>query len=299
MLDQVPQVFTIRKFPRPGHSKDIRIFVLGDQPQGLVGGKTRISDHHDLPRPCWGHKIFQHLSKKDVLMPFAMGVNRGESHGDTKTAPTHNEQAHLKTKRLRIMLTVARRMPQGMLPTALVFQCALPDEIQHSIGGRRERSEWGRRQGTHYGRRIPLARPKHAQRRPIFQRGRQRRMEPLERPFARIANQGHDQPTADQKVSCLGTAKMLLERVQRLIDFAGDACGTPHVSRSCAFWDVGYIQNTQERFVFQGFLRDTAPSGGCSPVTSEQVRCVMPSFHSRSESKHFVVDFQLGNNKRL
>src|SRR4030095_12767411 len=156
MLDQVPQVFTIRKFPRPGHSKDIRIFVLGDQPQGLVGGKTRISDHHDLPRPCWGHKILQHLSKKDVLMPFDMGVNRGESHGDTITAPTHNEQDHLKPKRIRIMLTVARRMPQGMLPTALVFQCALPDEIQHSIGGRRERSEWGRRQGTHYGRRIPL-----------------------------------------------------------------------------------------------------------------------------------------------
>jgi hypothetical protein len=41
------------------------------------------------------------------------------------------------------------------------------------------------------------------------------------------------------------------------------------VSRSCAFWDVGYIQNTQERFVVQGFLRDTLPSEGCSPVTSE------------------------------
>jgi len=43
------------------------------------------------------------------------------------------------------------------------------------------------------------------------------------------------------------------------------------VSRSCAFWDVGYIQNTQERFVFQGFLRDAPPAAGCSPVTSEYI----------------------------
>src|SRR5207247_4535497 len=174
-------------------------------------------------------------------------------------------------KRICVMLTVPRRMPQGMFPATLGFQRARPDEIQCPIGGRRERPECGRRQVTLHGRRIPWARPKHPQRRPIFQRGRQVRVEALERPFARIANQCHDQPTADQQVSCLDTAKMLLERVQRLIYFAWDACGTPHVSRSCAFWDVGYIQNTQERFVFQGFLRDAPPAAGCSPVTSETV----------------------------
>ena len=202
-------------------------------------------------------------------MPCEGWGNRGEGHWDTPTAPTRHAQDHLTTTRLRIMLTVARRMPQGMLPAARVLPCALSDERPNPIGGRRERPACGRRQGTHHGLRIPWARPHHPQRRPILQRGRQGRLAPRERPFARIAHQRHDQPTADQKVSCLGTATMLLERVQRLLSFAWDACGTPPVSRSCAFWDVGSIQNTQERFVFQGFLRETPPSGGCSPVTSE------------------------------
>src|SRR5713101_289486 len=170
------------------------------------------------------------------------------------------------------MLTMTCRMPQGMLPAALVFQRAISDEREDAIGGRRECPERGRRQVTHHRFRVPLVRTEHPQGCPIVEGGRQIRREPLERAFARIANQCHQQPTKDQKVLCLGAAKMPLERVEHLIYFAWDACATPHVSRSCAFWDVGYIQNTQERFVFQGFLRGTPPSGGCSPVTSESIR---------------------------
>ena len=70
-------------------------------------------------------------------------VNRGEGDWDTKTAPTRDEQDHLKPKRIGIMLTVARRMAQGMFPPALVFQRAIPDQIEDPIGGRRERPECG------------------------------------------------------------------------------------------------------------------------------------------------------------
>jgi len=113
-------------------------------------------------------------------MPFDVRVNRGEGHWDTHTAPTRNEQDHLKPKRIRIMLTVARRMPQGMFPPALVSQRAIPDEIEDAISRRRKRTERGGRHCAHHGLRIPLARPHHPQRRPIFQRGRQVRLEPLE-----------------------------------------------------------------------------------------------------------------------
>ena len=176
-------------------------------------------------------------------MPFDMRVNRGESHWDTQTAPTRNEQDHLKPKRIRIMLTVARRMPQGMFPTALVSQRAIPDEIQHAISRRRKRRSVAVAMvhttacASHW--------PDRSIRNVVqyFSVDGRYDWSPLSL-FARIANQRYNQPTADQKVPCLGTAKMLLERVQRLIYFAWDACGTPHVSCSCAFWDVGYIQNT-------------------------------------------------------
>ncbi len=49
----------------------------------------------------------------------------------------------------------------------------------------------------------------------------------------------------------------------------GNADGTPHVSRSSVFWDVGCIQNKQERFFFQAFLGDPPAAEVCSPVTFE------------------------------
>jgi hypothetical protein len=42
MLHKVTQMFAIRKFPRSGHRKDVRILLLGDQAQSLIGGKTGI-----------------------------------------------------------------------------------------------------------------------------------------------------------------------------------------------------------------------------------------------------------------
>ena len=78
-------------------------------------------------------------------------------------------------------------------------------------------------------------------------------MEPLERAFAWIADHGYQQLIEDQKVLRLDAAKVPLERVEHLVYFARNACGTPHVLRSSVFWDVGCIQNTQERFFFQAF----------------------------------------------
>ena len=65
----------------------------------------------------------------------------------------------------------------------------------------------------------------------------------------------HQQPAEDPTVLGLDTTEMPLEWVEYLIYLARDACATPHVSRSCRFWDVGDIQNTQKHFFFQGFSR--------------------------------------------
>src|SRR4029453_13532393 len=58
---------------------------------------------------------------------------------------------------------------------------------------------------------------------------------------------------------------MPLEWVQYLVYCAWAACGPPHVSRSWVLRDVGYIQNTQERFFFQAFLRGISRSIGYHP----------------------------------
>ena len=220
---------------------------FGDQVQGGVGGKTGIGDHHDLLHPGWRDKVLEPLPQEDILMPFDGRVNRGEGHWDTQPAPTRHEQDHLKPQRVRSMRTVARRMAQGMLPAALGFQCTLPDERENAVGRRRQRAERGCRHLAYHRLRIPLSRPDHAQGGPVCERRGQVRGEPLERAFAWVADQGHQQPTADQKVLRLGTAKVPLERVEHLGYLAWDACATPHGSRSCVSWDVGYIQNTQER----------------------------------------------------
>ena len=145
------------------------------------------------------------------------------------------------------MLAVARRMPQGMFAASLVFQRAIPDEREDAISRRRERTERGRRHVTHHRLRIPWSRTDHLHGRPICERRRQVWLEPLACPLTWIAGQGDEQPTEDHKVLRLGTAKVPLARGEHLIYFAWDACATPHVSRSCVLWDVGCIQNTQER----------------------------------------------------
>jgi hypothetical protein len=67
----------------------------------------------------------------------------------------------------------------------------------------------------------------------------------------------------------LGATKVLLEWVEHLIYLAGDACGTPHVSRSCVFWGVGCTPHTQERCFFPGFSSHAPLSEDRSPVTFE------------------------------
>jgi hypothetical protein len=56
VLDRITEVFAMRKFPRPAHGKYLRIRFLGDQAQGLIGGKTCFSHDHDTAHPRWGEK---------------------------------------------------------------------------------------------------------------------------------------------------------------------------------------------------------------------------------------------------
>src|SRR5262245_10814958 len=267
MLDEVSQMFAIGKFPGAGHGKDIRIMELCDQPQRLVSGKARIGHDDNLAHPGWRHKGLQHLPKEDVLMPFDLRVHWGEGDWDAKTAPTHDQQDHCEPKHVGIMLTVARRMSQGMLPPPFVFQGAIPNEIEYAIRRRRERMQGGGRHLPYPRLRIPLARTDHTQGRPIFERGRQVGLESLEGALARIADQRHEQPAAHEEMLRLGAVNVSLERVEHLVYVAWDACATPHVSHSCGFWDVGCIQDTQERSYFQAFLGDTPTTEVCSPVT--------------------------------
>ena len=246
VVHEVTEMFAVGKFACPWHGKDIRIVSLGNQAQGRVGSKPGIGDDDNVACPRWRHKVLQHLPKENVLMPSTRRLNQRQGHGNAYMLPTGDEQDRLKTKGVRVMLAVARRAAQRMLPAPLLFHCAVPDQIQDPVRRRWERTERGHCQVTHHGLRLPLSRTEHPHSRPVFERGWQVRCEPFERPLARVTDEGNEQPTEDQKVLRLGAVKVPLERVECLVYFAWDACATPHVSRSCVFWDVGCIQNTQE-----------------------------------------------------
>ena len=148
---------------------------------------------------------------------------------------------------------MARRTAHGRRPSPLRFQRAVPAQRQDPVRRRREDTARGGCQVTHHGLRVPWSRPDHPHSRPICERGRQGRFAPRERAFPGIAAQGHQQPTEDQKVLRLGATTVSLERGEHVGYLAREACGTPQVLRSAVFWDVGCIQNTQERFFFQAF----------------------------------------------
>ena len=266
MLNQSAQMFAMRALPCPWHRKHIGIVFLRHQPQRLVGDLARIGHDDHLADPGWGDNVAQHLPEYEMLMPTDRGIDQTQRDRHTHGLPTRNSQDQFEAKHRWIMLTVTGDMAHGMLPVPLRFHRTVPNEIEHAIGWWWQRPQHRSGHVSQDRLRLPLARPHHPQRGPVFECGWQVRREPLERPCARIAHQRHQQPEADQKVLGLGTATMRLERVQRLRYFAWDACATPHVSRSCLFWDVGDIQHTQERFFFQGFshvgmrLRGSHPS---------------------------------------
>ena len=114
----------------------------------------------------------------------------------------------------------------------------------------------------------------------------------LESALARIADQCHDKPAEHEEMLGLGTANVSLERVEHWVYFAWDTCATPHVSRSCGFWDVGCIQDTQERSYFQAFWGDTPTAAVCSPVTFEDETLVtFPILRTirKLKKKHMVL----------
>src|SRR5215212_7810416 len=143
MLDQITQMFAIRTFPCPGHRKDIRILLLGDQAQSLISGKTGISHHHDLLHPGWRDKVLQHLPKQAILVPTTLRIDEAHSHRDAKTLPTRTQQHQLEAKLIRVMLPVAGEVAQGMLTPPLRFERTVANQIQHAVGGRWQRPQRG------------------------------------------------------------------------------------------------------------------------------------------------------------
>ena len=266
VLHQVPEGCASGKLPGARHCQNLSIALFRSQTQGRMGGKARIRHDHDRPRPAWGHKGLPHLPEQDGLMPFDLWINGRQRHRHTKACPTGKDPYHLKATDRGIMFAMARRVPQGRFSATLLFHRALPDHLPDPVRWGRKRSQGCRRHLRHGRCGIPLARPDHPQGRPIGKLQRQIGSKPLARPFSWIADHGHQQPAEDQKVLRLGAIKVSLERVEHLLYGARDACETPHVLRSSVFWEVGDIQNTQERFFFQVLevmhpsLRSTHPS---------------------------------------
>ena len=112
VLYPVTKMFAIGQFPCPWHGKDLGIFLPCEQSPGLVGGTTRISDHHALTDPCRAHKILPPLPKQDVLVPTALRIDQASGHRDSKTLPTRDQPHYLEAKSIRLMLPVAGAMAQ-------------------------------------------------------------------------------------------------------------------------------------------------------------------------------------------
>jgi hypothetical protein len=215
-------------------------------------------------------------------MPADVGIDQPQRAWHPHVLPTCDQQDQREAKQIGGILTVAGDMAHGMLPAPLRFERTVPKEIEHAIGWRWQRPQ--RRGGpiSQDRRRILWARPDHPQRGPVCECGWQVRFEPFERPLAGIAEQGHQPPTADEKVRPLGAAKVPLEWGEHWVYLAGEACGTPHVSRSFVFGDVGCIQNTQERFFVQASCGDTHITEVCSPVIFEVIECQQDGLYRKS-----------------
>jgi hypothetical protein len=136
MLDQITQMLAIRKLPCPGHRKDVRLLLLGDQAQGLMSGTTGISPHHDLLHPGWRDKILQPLPPQAILVPTTLGIEEAPSNRDATTLPTRNPQPQLAATLIRVMLPVAGEVAQGMLTPPLRCERTVANQIQHAVGGR-------------------------------------------------------------------------------------------------------------------------------------------------------------------
>ncbi len=268
-----PQRCAMRQCPWAWPGKDLGRALCGAQAPGGIGGTAGSRDDHDLRHPCGGDTVLQPLPKAPVLMPATQRVKACEGPWDPGPLPTGEAQDHLTSKHLWRMRALARRAAHGRRPAPRRGQRAVPAQRQDPVRRRREDTARGGCQVTPHGLRVPWSRPDHPHSRPICARGRQGRCAPRERACPGIAAHGHQQPTADQKGLRLGATTVSLERGEHVGYLAREACGTPQVLRSAVLWDVGCLQNTQERFFFQAFCGEAPVSEVCSPVTFEYPGC--------------------------
>jgi hypothetical protein len=265
VLHQNTPMFTVRQLPRPRPGKPRGLLVLVDQTPCRVGSTTRLSDHDDLAHPGWGSNVLQHLPQQEVLRPTTLRVNRRQGHRDATGTPARHPHYPLNAKRLRSVRTLARGGAQGVFPPPLLVQRTLSHAGEEASCRGRKRAARGRRHRGHQGRGIPVSRPNQPQSRPLAERRRQVRSEPLESPLAWIANPGDHSPTKDQKRPRLGAGKVPLARVAHLRYCAWETCTTPQMSRSWVCGDVGYSQQTQECLFVQSFLGDRLAQATCHP----------------------------------
>src|SRR6266545_885206 len=74
MPGQVAQMRAVFQFPRACESESEAPLQTLDKPQIGLGGKASIRHHDYAPAPCGRSEAAQHLSKENVLMPFAFGI---------------------------------------------------------------------------------------------------------------------------------------------------------------------------------------------------------------------------------
>ena len=104
-----------------------------------------------------------------------------------------------------------------MLLPAFLLERAVRQQEEHPISG-------GWQPGEHLPHHlrqqflgIPLPAAHHSQQRPVADTGWQVVAQPLESAFALIHDQGHQQPAEEQEVPPLGTVKMRLEAIEKII----------------------------------------------------------------------------------
>ncbi len=135
VLDQITDIFPIGEFAASRHGKDARPVELLNEFQGRVGRITGIAEHHNLAHPRRRFKVLEHLTKQDILMPLALGIDGGNLDRNTIPIPTGHQHHHTKAIEVRRRCTLARHVAQGVLFAPFRLVSRIPNEVELAISG--------------------------------------------------------------------------------------------------------------------------------------------------------------------
>src|ERR1700758_2891289 len=122
----------------PWDRKDVFVSLVFYYPKGLVCSKPRICHYHYFRCPLGWLKISNHLSKKDILMPFFLWINQSYCHRDAIPPPTGYEYYHLKSECVSGIIIDPCFVPKRVLFTPLALDRCIPNQVHHPITGRRK-----------------------------------------------------------------------------------------------------------------------------------------------------------------